>query len=114
MRNGLFAEQAGLFARLWGAGPKTQALLQQAGFRCIGDLQRNLVVRDRDLELLLGAAHDEAEGGESTDDFAKLVQGCIDHLGCEGLFQVEHLVDLDYKHRKLPQPSEILILKQQS
>ncbi len=49
---------------------------------CIGDLQRNLVVRDRDLELLLGAAHDEAEGGESTDDFAKLVQGCIDHLGC--------------------------------
>ena len=26
----------------------------------IGDLQRNLIVRDRDLELLLGAAHDEA------------------------------------------------------
>jgi diguanylate cyclase (GGDEF)-like protein len=49
---------------------------------CIGDLQRNLLVRDRDLELLLGAAQDEAVGGDSTDDFARLVQGCIDHLGC--------------------------------
>jgi diguanylate cyclase (GGDEF)-like protein len=48
----------------------------------IGDLQRSLMVRDRDLELLLGAAHDEATGGESIDDFAQLVQGCVDHLGC--------------------------------
>jgi len=48
----------------------------------IGDLQRNLVVRDRDLELLLGGANEETPGGESTDDFAKLVQGCVDHLGC--------------------------------
>jgi len=48
----------------------------------IGDLQRNLMVRDRDLELLLGAAHEEATGAESTDDFAQLVQGCVDHLGC--------------------------------
>jgi diguanylate cyclase (GGDEF)-like protein len=48
----------------------------------IGDLQRSLLVRDRDLELLLGAAHDEAAGNESTDDFAQLVQGCVDHLGC--------------------------------
>ncbi|MDH5273328.1 MAG: EAL domain-containing protein [Gammaproteobacteria bacterium] len=48
----------------------------------IGTLQRSLVVRDRDLELLLGAAHEESEGGNSTDDFAKLVQGCVDHLGC--------------------------------
>jgi diguanylate cyclase (GGDEF)-like protein len=48
----------------------------------IGDLQRNLMVRDRDLELLLGAAQDEASGSESTDDFAQLVQGCVDHLGC--------------------------------
>jgi hypothetical protein len=48
----------------------------------IGDLQRSLMVRDRDLELLLGAAHEEAAGAESTDDFAQLVQGCVDHLGC--------------------------------
>ncbi|MGB7906236.1 MAG: EAL domain-containing protein [Steroidobacteraceae bacterium] len=48
----------------------------------IGTLQRSLVVRDRDLELLLGAAQEESEGGNSTDDFAKLVQGCVDHLGC--------------------------------
>ena len=48
----------------------------------IGDLQRSLMVRDRDLELLLGATQDEASGGESTDDFAQLVQGCVDHLGC--------------------------------
>jgi len=48
----------------------------------IGDLQRSLVVRDRDLELLLGAAQEESEGGNATDDFAKLVQGCVDHLDC--------------------------------
>ena len=48
----------------------------------IGDLQRSLVVRDRDLELLLGAAQDEATSGDSTDDFVQLVQGCVDHLGC--------------------------------
>jgi len=48
----------------------------------IGDLQRSLMVRDRDLELLLGATRDEASGGESTEDFAQLVQGCVDHLGC--------------------------------
>ena len=48
----------------------------------IGDLQRSLVVRDRDLELLLGAAQEESENGDATDDFARLVQGCVDHLGC--------------------------------
>lgn len=48
----------------------------------IGDLQRSLMVRDRDLELLLGAAQQDAMGGESTDDFAQLVQGCVEHLGC--------------------------------
>jgi diguanylate cyclase (GGDEF)-like protein len=48
----------------------------------IGDLQRSLMVRDRDLELLLGAAQGDAVGSESIDDFAQLVQGCVDHLGC--------------------------------
>jgi diguanylate cyclase (GGDEF)-like protein len=48
----------------------------------IGDLQRSLVVRDRDLELLLGSAQDDVSGSESTDDFVQLVQGCVDHLGC--------------------------------
>jgi diguanylate cyclase (GGDEF)-like protein len=48
----------------------------------IGDLQRSLMVRDRDLELLLGAAQQEAAASESTDDFAQLVQGCVDHLNC--------------------------------
>jgi diguanylate cyclase (GGDEF)-like protein len=48
----------------------------------IGDLQRSLSIRDRDLELLLGATQDDATGGDGTDDFARLVQGCIDHLGC--------------------------------
>jgi diguanylate cyclase (GGDEF)-like protein len=48
----------------------------------IDDLQRSLLVRDRDLELLLGAAQDEAANGDATDDFARLVQGCVDHLGC--------------------------------
>lgn len=48
----------------------------------IGDLQRSLVTRDRDFELLLGAAQDEAAGADSTADFERLVQGCVDHLGC--------------------------------
>jgi len=49
---------------------------------CIGDLQRSLMVRDRDLELVLGAAQGEAAATESLDDFGQLVQGCVDHLGC--------------------------------
>jgi diguanylate cyclase (GGDEF)-like protein len=48
----------------------------------IGEMQRSLVVRDQDLELLLGTAQDDGDDGDSTDDFAKLVQGCVDHLGC--------------------------------
>jgi len=48
----------------------------------IGDLQRNLSVRDRDLELLLGASPDGTAGGDSADELAQLVQGCVDHLGC--------------------------------
>ncbi|HEX9208653.1 MAG TPA: EAL domain-containing protein [Steroidobacteraceae bacterium] len=48
----------------------------------IGDLQRNLVTRDRDFELLLGAAQDEAAEADTPADFERLVQGCVDHLGC--------------------------------
>jgi len=63
--------------------PALQCLERElASQSSIGSLQRSLVVRDRDLELLLDAAHEESEGGNSTDDFAKLVQGCVDHLGC--------------------------------
>lgn len=63
--------------------PALQCLERElASQSSIGSLQRSLVVRDRDLELLLGAAQEESDGGDSTDDFAKLVQGCIDHLGC--------------------------------
>lgn len=63
--------------------PALECLQRELGAQySIGDLQRSLLVRDGDLELLLGAAQDEATGSESTDDFAKLVQGCVDHLGC--------------------------------
>jgi diguanylate cyclase (GGDEF)-like protein len=48
----------------------------------IGDLQRSLVVRDRDLELLLGATAGDGAGSETTDDFGQMLQGCVDHLGC--------------------------------
>jgi diguanylate cyclase (GGDEF)-like protein len=48
----------------------------------IGDLQRSLRLRDRDLELLLGAAQQEAQSADATEDFAQLVQSCVDHLGC--------------------------------
>jgi diguanylate cyclase (GGDEF)-like protein len=48
----------------------------------IDDLQRSLNLRDRDLELLLGATPDGATNGDSADELAQLVQGCVDHLGC--------------------------------
>ena len=48
----------------------------------IGELQRDLVVRDGDLELLLGDAQDETTNNGSPEDFAQLVQGCVGHLGC--------------------------------
>lgn len=63
--------------------PALECLQRELGSQySIGDLQRSLMVRDRDLELLLGAAQGEAAGSESIDDFAQLVQGCVDHLGC--------------------------------
>jgi diguanylate cyclase (GGDEF)-like protein len=63
--------------------PALQCLERElASQTSIGALQRSLMVRDRDLELLLGAAGEESSGANSTDDFAKLVQGCVDHLGC--------------------------------
>jgi diguanylate cyclase (GGDEF)-like protein len=63
--------------------PALQCLERElAAQSSIGQLQRNLSVRDRDLELLLGSAQDEADGANSTDDFATLVQSCVDHLGC--------------------------------
>lgn len=62
--------------------PALQCLQRElASQSSIGDLQRSLSVRDRDLELLLGASGDEA-AGDTPEDFARLVQGCIDHLGC--------------------------------
>jgi hypothetical protein len=65
---------------------RTRAAMPRTGARSsqsnIGELQRSLVVRDRDLELLLGAAQDEAEGADTQADFTRLVQGCVDHLGC--------------------------------
>jgi diguanylate cyclase (GGDEF)-like protein len=63
--------------------PALQCLERElAAQSSIGQLQRSLSVRDRDLELLLGSAQEEADGASSTDDFATLVQGCVDHLGC--------------------------------
>jgi diguanylate cyclase (GGDEF)-like protein len=62
--------------------PALQCLQRElAAQSSIGDLQRSLSVRDRDLELLLGASPDES-ASDSPDDFARLVQGCVDHLGC--------------------------------
>ena len=49
----------------------------------IGGLQRSLLTRDRDFELLLGAAHDEATGADTPADFERLVQACVDHLECK-------------------------------
>ena len=63
--------------------PALQCLERELGAQSsIGDLQRSLIVRDRDLELLLGTAQDDAAGADTQHDFARLVQGCVDHLGC--------------------------------
>jgi diguanylate cyclase (GGDEF)-like protein len=62
--------------------PVLECLQRELGAQySIGDLQRSLRVRDRDLDLLLGATQDEG-GRESPDDFANLVQGCVEHLDC--------------------------------
>src|SRR5678816_2293785 len=62
--------------------PVLECLQRELGAQhSIGDLQRSLRVRDRDLDLLLGATHDDG-GRESPDDFANLVQGCVEHLDC--------------------------------
>jgi diguanylate cyclase (GGDEF)-like protein len=45
----------------------------------IGDLQRNLMSRDGDLELLLDASGGD---GEQSDDFHRLLRSCVVHLGC--------------------------------
>jgi len=45
----------------------------------IGDLQRNLTVRDGDLELLLGAGGSD---GPDSDDFEQLLRNCVTHLDC--------------------------------
>ncbi len=46
----------------------------------IQDLQRHLSVRDQDLELLLGTTG--SANDHDADDFGKLVQHCVAHLGC--------------------------------
>ena len=62
--------------------PVLECLQRELGAQySIGDLQRSLRVRDRDLDLLLGATQDDG-GRESPDDFANLVQGCVEHLDC--------------------------------
>src|SRR6187401_2005192 len=62
--------------------PALECLQRELGAQySIGDLQRSLRVRDRDLDLLLGATQDDGER-ESPDDFANLVQGCVEHLDC--------------------------------
>ncbi len=63
--------------------PALECLTRELGSQySIGDLQRSLTTRDGDLELLLGAAQGDNAGGETTDDFAQLLQSCVDHLGC--------------------------------
>jgi len=62
--------------------PALECLQRELGAQySIGDLQRSLRVRDRDLDLLLGATQDDGER-ESPADFANLVQGCVEHLDC--------------------------------
>ena len=61
--------------------PALECLSRELGSQLsIGDLHRSLISRDRDLELLTGGA--DASTVESTDDFAQMVQACVEHLGC--------------------------------
>ncbi|HEX9772478.1 MAG TPA: EAL domain-containing protein [Steroidobacteraceae bacterium] len=63
--------------------PALECLQRELGAQhSIGELQRDLIVRDGDLELLLGATQDETTSGGSAENFAQLVQSCVGHLGC--------------------------------
>ena len=63
--------------------PVLECLQRELGAQhSIGELQRDLMVRDGDLELLLGATQDETTSGGSAENFAQLVQSCVGHLGC--------------------------------
>lgn len=58
----------------------------------IGDLQRSLMLRDGDLDLLLDASAEEAQG----DDFEPLLHNCVVRLGCSSgaLFIPEKKIEL--------------------
>jgi diguanylate cyclase (GGDEF)-like protein len=61
--------------------PALEVLQRELASQCsIGDLQRHLAIRDRDLELVLGNAGVQGQG--DADDLAQLVQNCVTHLGC--------------------------------
>jgi len=46
----------------------------------IDGLQKSLQIRERDLDLVLGATGTHAQG--DSDDLAHVVQNCVQHLGC--------------------------------
>jgi hypothetical protein len=48
----------------------------------VGNLARDLRLRDGDLDLLLRIAPDDTQAGTEGDELAALVQNCVDHLGC--------------------------------
>ena len=61
--------------------PALEVLTRELCNQCnIVDLQKDLTVRDADLALLAGAS--DIDGDADADDFAQLVQKCVNHLGC--------------------------------
>jgi diguanylate cyclase (GGDEF)-like protein len=65
----------------------------------IGDLQRNLTLRDGDLELLLGAGGTD---GADSDDFEPLLRNCGRHMDCAvgALLVPDRKISLTYSANK--------------
>jgi diguanylate cyclase (GGDEF)-like protein len=63
--------------------PALECLQRELGMKAsLGAMSRDLHSRDRDLELLLDASADKADTARDTDEFGRLMQAAVDHLGC--------------------------------
>jgi diguanylate cyclase (GGDEF)-like protein len=77
----------------------------------IDDLQKNLTLRDGDLELLLDASGSTDDS--HSDDFQQLLRNCVTHLGCEfgALWVPEKKIALAYSSDPARQRADADVLE---